>query len=1853
MLTLTITKRHIILLLTVACGCVGGFWAVASTLGELRPTITAINGTPVSGTNEKVIQFEIEPIKVDINAGAKSEWQIAVNSKPVGKKETGPLRVDLPVLEFGLHTIAIESGGMSSELKLKTEKLIRITEVWDVTTRNEPRKNEGEVLLDSGTIAIKIGGADVDDRLILKRTPLGGVSTETLAQKTGKDDHVFQVAGLEPGSYQFNVTAIRKGKVSAESEPLKVRIINESGMNTPVITKYSNNPFLGMKANAGPGIAVKTYDGFLKLQGDGATHGALLKFRAYKASDNAKNTVALIAANPEVASNGKWEVHLRLPELREDVSSASPQEFMVEVFSERNGTKKPTTDDKRLKIKVGTPALKQKPTITEPTVNFRSNEPFQIIKGATTQDDSISDAAVLVGVDSNPAVISVGTVESDGSWATPATKFGSGPHKLRAQLAWGENLKGPASDPRGAFEIQTNSLKVESVVPPNFGTAPGVEQLVIQFSTENPVDGNTLSKSSIQLFKSGGTGVFIGAPSESILAKVATLGTADGDGNKIEFIPEQNRVVVSIGKLKPDVYQLRLVGTIKDQFGNFLEGKPGAPGTDYVQTLGKPDASGAEILSELPSVSKGVRDTDAPQVIYPEFTPPRPNPTGFNSGDRVETRVVRLYFYRDAHRIAQIVNRKAKSYNLASVETRRRIADAARDQAKVLTDERRAIERMAVEAAKDSRISEQNLRANQTKLQGLLEKKSGTSTNPPPGIDDEIAATRNRINELLLEVQAKRANEVRANEKSLDATAREDRAREDQFSKAVAAMREDPDTFAEGVPDSKDPVAQVSITVIGDAELQLRGPINGINVVRQMIHQIDSPAGQVRIGVHTVQINGERVDRMEKVATKIQDHLDQSRFLTQQSSLMLRKAIITVASRKAFEAGREFDLSQAGRDQKYMYAFFGHDFIQELRALDSEFLRSGNKMLSLHSMDTTSLASALFILALAKNNVRMEILAEFDRLIEQELPTAEIRYLESGQGCGNGCKHGRCHHICLLAPNARFQSFKGFFNANINGDDIMAPLQREFVRLAQIFKSQLVTELEVKQRVVERSLIEERIGNIEEKIQKQLKDEKDAEDKLRKIQEELKDVQATVSTSLFGVASGIDEMNGILQDLAIQIDVPKIEANLISLNEAKVANPRVSVSGMKQTLVFGLSTTKSIVVPNAPPVVVFFEPRDESAYLSSQIQLYEFLSQFDFRMEYEGLYKEATDKIDAMRKKRAEGVRIPIDDIVSTNTNLIKLGELVTRRLAGLNSKTNQLVAEMSSEKIDIARVVRYWNDVRSEILQDLKKGVGESLREKESLLDRAKRIVSPIDAKFNDLVRKGVEYQFAKTNAEKNRRPLDHKKLLDMLIDEAQDKNIELLEGTRAHTANVDNYIKRLATALEDDFNRQFYAPAFSEVRKASAFWDVTLGQIETTTILTNNRTFAKVEPQATMEFDLPRRDTVLTEAFSGAKGMIDTYGALIQDPSFLSLVKMRSGQPTSSTTGVNTGIPTMRNVLPGLSRGTDEQLLAQNGPGGQRFNSPLESLIPDPAIYKFETGTGFEIRPVIQPDGQAVTFHFNYMYTTNVREPVRADEKHLGRVKRHFIDTDVQLGNYELREVSRYQVALRAARTAKGVPLLQDIPGLGVLFRPLPSAESSLQQNLILAQATIYPTLFDLMGLRWAPAVADVDPLGLVNADFVVRQRKQELMNRVFDIGAKNVDDALRIPESNRRPDLYRTQQTIPYQHPNGYKGPGMNLRDSHLREGYDVRQLYPESQFVPSKDPDGRKEMAPYGPSGHGLMPSINGSPLFAPPIGVFETAPGMQLPPGSIPLPAPRPVAPGSTSRTIVTPLPFGAAGYSRP
>lgn len=1477
----------------------------------------------------------------------------------------------------------------------------------------------------------------------------------------------------------------------------------------------------------------------------------------------------------------------------------------------------------------------------------------------------------------------------------------------------------------------------------------------------------------------------------------------------VDFIRDQNVVQLTTDKaLEAGSYTLKIkhqAGNhkLQDAYGNLLNATPakqeGAESTlSFFKSVG----------DELPSESRGLSGITGPNIEYKEYTDRRNIPEGFNPSDKVVTRVARLYYYRDAHRVVQLLNRTARSYNRQAVDQQQQLADNAQRNAQDATSNRRIAEREAVRAAQKARAAESALNQAQAGLvQAQAERLS--AINGLPSIDSDLAAqekvvlqrrqerdaavsqqtelknkqeppappadvdaaqkavdaanrqlaaaetelarlqsqknslvrqqteatarlenSRRLVDTALGEVQAARQEEVRLTDTLAKLEEKEERDFRTLFLREVAAATADPDTYAPGNPKSDDPIAQVSLSVIGEGEIQLRGPLKGVNLARTLINQIDAPVGQVRVAIHTVQVNGERGERMEPVVERIQRYVDHSRFLTSQSAQMLRHAVTHVAAQQAEQVLQMCEgLTQQERDEKYLHAFFGKEFIAELYEMDSEFLRTGNKLLSLHSMDSTSLAQALFLLALAKNDVRMAILQEFERLTTCQLPQDEQEYFTASSAA---YKFGPPFHkqkYQFLGHNARFVSLKGYFNAEVAGPDTITPMQREFIRLAQIFKSRLVAEREIMQRVMERSLIEDRfetdylqelrIANAREKQSQAAVFEAQSSlraathtisltaaeiaAEVRSISQRTKKTQDAIgqATILAGTlrAGVVANQNEDRDDARIATDKAIVETQnrfkLKQLQNVRTAAPppsaQLSSQSMRMTteqvqaltspLLDNATTVANTVqdrqmitmsgdaIPNAfimsingkhIRIIINFSQnvvhgeinwdlveylvdyRDVSTFREIVQPAIEALTTVDksldsFALE-ETRFQNRSDAralvaaaVEAIRADVIDAQKIALTLWNSANlyNSIMKYIELENR---DLELQLNEITQLLQSDQDRVPEAFSKWLAVRDV-------AYGNSAGD---LLVKARRLFEAQDDAFRELLRARSGVKSAVDNAQVSRRPLDHKKFLDMLVDDSEDKYIEILEGTRAHTANVDNYLARIITALDDDFNTQFYHPTFKHVREAGRYWDVQMGQIETTTVLTNNRTFAKVSPQAMMEFDLPKRDILISEAFESAAAAYQDYGALLHDPTFLSLTKMYRGQPPSAVFNGGMPNPLVRDVLPGLPSATNEQLMIQQGATAPDFPSALESLIPDPAIYKFETGTGFEIRPVIQPDGQAVVFHLKYMYTTNLREPVRADEKHLGRIKRHFVDTDVNLGNFELREVSKYTVALKASRTARGVPLLEDVPVAGILFRPLPQQQSSLQQNLILSQATIFPTLFDLMGLRWAPAIADLGVTELKELDFVTRNRRQELQHRVFDVSSGKVDEFLQIPEPSRRPDLYRPQNVIPRQHPNGDVPHGLNMQDLIPSEG-NMLILPGDAATMPSNLEQPLKvmeELLPPPPTGE--LRVIEPQSYQVPQSSQKEVSRSLASPPPSRPVPRGNGAEPGKV--TLPSPAP---------
>lgn len=1543
---------------------------------------------------------------------------------------------------------------------------------------------------------------------------------------------------------------------------------------------------------------------------------------------------------------------------------------------------------------------------------------------------------------------------------------GSGSHKLTVRVKRGDSL----SESRDVLlTVEDQGPYFDSVLPSDFGIAANVTELVIRFQSVAPL-----------------------ADSVEPAAFTVRGNRGSGDSLKVESAKIVGARAVKLTFTDPvplSVYQLTIDGSkggLKDQLGNTFDANGTAAGGDgetflkvLEPTLIRENVAGAGLqldISDLITQRVGINSTAEQFVEYPEYVSRKQPQAGFNPSDKVVTRVARLYYYRDAHRVAQIINRRAESLNSAEATKSRQLADRARLRAEQLTDQRKENERAAVTSALIARSAENEIerytsgleqhRRDAESADRALERAQGFLTQEMEKdaeqrdaasvqrLEREIADHSRRsadaraqvgLFETLLQksrdaVKTLQAQERELREKWNQSEAVEDRAVANQFRLDVQATGTDPDTYVKGNKDSEDPVAQVTITVIGEGLLQLRGPLKGVNIVQTMINEIDSPVGQVRVGVHTVQINGEDGGKMEEVAARMQQYIDQSRFLTRQSGQLLRQAIATVASRKLMESdhsGLGSPLSQSELKhygdraipesdielRRFQDAFFGAEFLAQLREMNSEFIHGENKLLSLHPMDTTSLVNALSILALASNDTRHEILCAFEALATGKLPLDEMQFLEQ-----SGVRRGFfVRDYELLASKSRFVSLRGHFDGHVQGDNTLNAPQRDFLKLAQILKSRLVAERELKQRVVERALIEVRQREVENQQEQLRVAEQNARTSLDTQRGEFKEkivfaskAQQSLIKKIDDVFIGIDkQISGQLAENQVmefqKWSDKNVEGYIKRIGGTEHTGARVDREGRGSNNATGSPKSKatgllllSLGIPVFDATETWLENLSPDTMRSLQVLKKELdkgiadalrvgdvegmhdLVRRVGKSAFDQFFNDPTIKSIANSDRREESlvvlktlrdlgtVGVPVeirgtsgellrlqlippyqfseidmpsglfainlDDTVSWQSELrrwdselreflskwdsdgaeafrgeVELHEAVTaarellekpredtepqkewflqpdadltlfiqwKRIRILQAESLKRMT-MSRRDLLLAASGKVMSDIRDAgraMLENRHVEVSLMLRRAAVTWGRAtveyqrqaglyNRDSGYLDIESEDvsnellqfqealaaLLQGDLEYQFAVQAVDALRAPLDHKKLLDMLVDEAEEKYIQLLEGTRAHTAVMDGYIKSLATALDDDFRTQFYDPAFRRVREAAySCGTVELGQIATETVLANNRDFAVVKPQATMEFNLPQRRIAIVEAMDLAKAGVADYGALLADPNFLALTKLYSGGSTAQTFGSDSENSSVRSVLPGLGSQSADEAMAQSATGRSDSGSQLESLVPDPAIYKFETGTGFEIRPVIQPDGQSVVFDFDYMYTTNIREPVRADEKHLGRVKRHFVHTDVQLGNYELREVSRYRVALKAERSGRGVPLLEDIPIIGALGRPMNDGQSSLQQNIILADSVIYPTLFDLMGLRWAPAVADLQIEELLEQEFVYGNRMKFLRQHVDSVSGTNVDSFLQIPEGARRSDLYFPQSRIRTDHPTGHEGRSNLNHDSRLIEG-----------------------------------------------------------------------------------------------
>ena len=144
-------------------------------------------------------------------------------------------------------------------------------------------------------------------------------------------------------------------------------------------------------------------------------------------------------------------------------------------------------------------------------------------------------------------------------------------------------------------------------------------------------------------------------------------------------------------------------------------------------------------------------------------------------------------------------------------------------------------------------------------------------------------------------------------------------------------------------------------------------------------------------------------------------------------------------------------------------------------------------------MNTLSFSGAMYATAIARNEVREEIIRRFIAKARNDLPHTEAEYyrsltsLRKTNPCAESLmlmrwnkKDDKDYQQILLKASRtyNFANFRGFFDQQLVGDHTINGVQHSTIRLAQAMKAQLVAELEHKNLVTERSLLADQLGAI-------------------------------------------------------------------------------------------------------------------------------------------------------------------------------------------------------------------------------------------------------------------------------------------------------------------------------------------------------------------------------------------------------------------------------------------------------------------------------------------------------------------------------------------------------------------------------------------------------------------------------------------------------------------------------------------------------------------------------------------------------------------------------------------------------
>jgi hypothetical protein len=271
--------------------------------------------------------------------------------------------------------------------------------------------------------------------------------------------------------------------------------------------------------------------------------------------------------------------------------------------------------------------------------------------------------------------------------------------------------------------------------------------------------------------------------------------------------------------------------------------------------------------------------------------------------------------------------------------------------------------------------------------------------------------------------------------------------------------------------------------------------------------------------------------------------------------------------------------------------------------------------------------------------------------------------------------------------------------------------------------------------------------------------------------------------------------------------------------------------------------------------------------------------------------------------------------------------------------------------------------------------------------------------------------------------------KVIENLLKIKENQNIFRLAN--AQIAKTDNMVKQLIDAFDEDVNRSIIQPAVYGLRRNLVEQKIGVGIIDRTSVLATNRLIARVDARGSAQLTVGEEQ----DALLAAQQLANIFMA-------------------AKTGGLLGGLSGLKSTQ--QQRDTSE-------------------------VYGINSGSVFKVTPFFDPNGQALRFQFDHTQANMVTEPDGSIQPALPRIERHTVNTEVQLSNLELREISRFEsnAKLGIPTTYKGgVPIFRDIPYVNKVpllgwFTRRAGKAAVIQESLILGQTTMYPTIADIFDL------------------------------------------------------------------------------------------------------------------------------------------------------------------------------------